>query len=85
LWRRYNKAPHFAFNGSSPESQLILKRAKAEGHWVGNHSPTHMVESGAAIDKDAPKIHIGKSQERLGEVVAYNKFFAPKSEDVQAP
>ena len=36
---------HPALPAGSDEARAILERARREGHWIGNHSLTHSIES----------------------------------------
>jgi peptidoglycan/xylan/chitin deacetylase (PgdA/CDA1 family) len=57
--------------------RAILKRAKQEGHWLGNHTFSHAVQLGVADDPDAPIKEIGRTQELLEEFVDGERFFRP--------
>lgn len=59
---------HPALRAKSDESQRILARAKAEGHWIGNHSLTHTVELGTTNDPKVIEREIGRNQELLGDL-----------------
>jgi len=54
----------------------ILERAKAEGHWIGNHTLTHSVELGTTQDPEVLEREIGQNQEFLGEL-AEDRLFRP--------
>lgn len=56
---------HPALRAKTNESQKILARAKAEGHWIGNHSLTHTVELGTTNDPRVIEREIGQNQELL--------------------
>jgi peptidoglycan/xylan/chitin deacetylase (PgdA/CDA1 family) len=55
----------------------ILKRAKQEGHWLGNHTFSHTVQLGATGDPDAPLQEIGRTQALLGELAEADRLFRP--------
>jgi peptidoglycan/xylan/chitin deacetylase (PgdA/CDA1 family) len=59
---------HPALRAKTDESRKILARAKAEGHWVGNHSLTHTVELGTTNDPKVIESEIGQNQEMLGDL-----------------
>jgi peptidoglycan/xylan/chitin deacetylase (PgdA/CDA1 family) len=60
------------------ESQrAILKRAKQEGHWIGNHTFSHTVQLGATGDPDAPVKEIGRTQALLGDLAETDRLFRP--------
>lgn len=55
----------------------ILKRAKQEGHRLGNHTFSHTVQLGATDDPDAPMQEIGRTQALLGELAEPDRLFRP--------
>jgi peptidoglycan/xylan/chitin deacetylase (PgdA/CDA1 family) len=57
--------------------RAILKRAKEEGHWLGNHTFSHAIQLGASDDPDAPLKEIGRTQELLGELAEKERLFRP--------
>ena len=68
---------HPAMKASSPESRELLKRIRAEGHWIGNHSLTHTLELGTTDDPEAPAREIGSAQALLGDLAENPRLFRP--------
>jgi peptidoglycan/xylan/chitin deacetylase (PgdA/CDA1 family) len=44
---------HPALEANTASGKQLLARAKAEGHWIGNHSLSHTIELGTTRD---PKV-----------------------------
>lgn len=59
-----------------PENRAALVRAKAEGHWIGNHSYSHArsLGSGGASLFDE---EVERAQEMLGDLSEEDKLFRP--------
>ncbi len=61
----------------SEEGRAAVARAKAEGHWIGNHSYSHSVSLGASDDPDIYDIEVTKSQEIIGDLAHPDRLFRP--------
>ena len=59
---------HPALRAKTDEGLALLARAKAEGHWIGNHSLTHTIELGTTNDPRVIEREIGQNQELLAEL-----------------
>jgi len=59
---------HPALKANRDEGRAILERAKAAGHWIGNHTLTHTIELGTTRDPAVIEREIGGNQEFLGEL-----------------
>lgn len=57
--------------------RAVLERARAEGHWIGNHTMTHSVQLGASADPHVVDTEIGQAQELLGDLTQPDKLFRP--------
>lgn len=60
-----------------PRARALAERAKAEGHWIGNHTMTHGTPLGRDGGADRVRIEIGEAEERLGPLAHPRKFFRP--------
>lgn len=60
-----------------PARRALVRRARAAGHRIGNHTLTHSIELGASLDRDAPGREIGTAQALLGELAAPERWFRP--------
>ena len=59
---------HPAFRARTDQSRRLLARAKADGHWIGNHSLTHTIELGTTDDPQVIEREIGQNQALLGDL-----------------
>lgn len=59
-----------------PGCRAVAERARAEGHWIGNHSMTHRVPLGAGADNQVAE-EIGGAQELLGDLGHPDRLFRP--------
>jgi len=60
-----------------PDGRRCLERAKAEGHWIGNHTLTHGEPLGTVDDPGRPAREIGAMQDRIGDLAHPDRFFRP--------
>ncbi len=50
-----------------PENLELARRARAEGHLIGNHSMTHKIPLGEDQRSDAAEREIADTERRIGE------------------
>jgi peptidoglycan-N-acetylglucosamine deacetylase len=62
---------------ADPERRACAERARAEGHWIGNHSLTHTQPFGRRADRDGAEDEIGRAQRMLGALAHPDRFFRP--------
>ena len=55
----------------------LAERAKAEGHWIGNHTLTHTEPLGNRHDAAYAEREIGEAEELLGTLTHRDKLFRP--------
>lgn len=67
---------HPALPARGEEARSLLERARAEGHWIGNHTLTHSVELGTTRDPAVIEREIGENQEILG-ALGDRRLFRP--------
>lgn len=60
-----------------PERRELMKRARAEGHLLGNHTQTHTIELGTTDDASVARDEIGMAQEALGDLSEPERWFRP--------
>jgi len=53
------------------------ERARAEGHWIGNHSLTHSKPFGRREDRDGAEDEIGRAQRMIGSLAHPDRLFRP--------
>lgn len=73
------KATFFVVGDKLRDSErfAILRRAKEEGHWIGNHTFNHLVPLGLSKHDAASIFEIGKTQELMGDLSHEMKLFRP--------
>jgi peptidoglycan-N-acetylglucosamine deacetylase len=59
-----------------PGGRAVAERARAAGHWIGNHSMTHRVPLGLGTESQVEQ-EIGAAQELLGDLGHPDRLFRP--------
>lgn len=62
---------------TKPGGRALAARARAEGHWIGNHSMTHSVPLGDKPDAEYARQEIEEAQKLIGELAHAGKLFRP--------
>jgi peptidoglycan-N-acetylglucosamine deacetylase len=57
--------------------RAVAERARAEGHWIGNHTFHHALPLGLSSDPDIAANEIGRTQELLGPLADERRLFRP--------
>ncbi len=65
---------HPAAKAGGDGERAILERARAEGHWIGNHSLSHTLELGTTRDKARIEREIAGCDEILGDLNEHRLF-----------
>src|SRR5262249_24741210 len=60
-----------------PSRRAICARARAEGHWIGNHTFNHIVPLGLSPDPDIATKEIGRTQQLIGDLADERRLFRP--------
>ena len=60
-----------------PGRRARAERARAEGHWIGNHSLTHSKPLGRREDRDGAEDEIGRAQRMIGTLAHPDRLFRP--------
>jgi peptidoglycan/xylan/chitin deacetylase (PgdA/CDA1 family) len=60
-----------------PGGRELAERAKAEGHWIGNHTMTHSVPFGDTADPDYLEREIDGTQTLVGDLSHPDRLFRP--------
>ena len=68
-----------------PEARRCAERAKAEGHWIGNHTMTHGTPLGLRKDPGHAAAEIGATQDLLGDLAHPERFFRPNGKGKLGP
>jgi peptidoglycan/xylan/chitin deacetylase (PgdA/CDA1 family) len=64
-------------DATRPAARVILERARAAGHRVGNHTLTHSIELGTTSDAGVARREIGDAQAALGDLASPERLFRP--------
>jgi peptidoglycan/xylan/chitin deacetylase (PgdA/CDA1 family) len=62
------------------EGRALAERAHDEGHWIGNHTWSHVTPLGLVDDPAAAEREIGRTQRELGALVHAHRYFRPFGE-----
>ncbi|MEC5383318.1 polysaccharide deacetylase family protein [Aurantimonas sp. C2-6-R+9] len=60
-----------------PARRRLCERARADGHWIGNHTFNHLTPLGRSQYPEAYRLEIARTQELIGELAHPHKFFRP--------
>ena len=60
-----------------PDGRVLAERARAEGHWIGNHSYTHSAPLGENAGAEYARREIEDTQNLIGELAHADKLFRP--------
>ncbi len=60
-----------------PERRKLAARARAEGHWIGNHTFTHSVPLGLQRDPETAEREIARTQALIGDLAHVERWFRP--------
>lgn len=79
LARRGIKATFFVIGEKmlDPERRSLAERARAEGHWIGNHTFTHSVPLGRQRDPETAEHEIARTQALIGDLAHVKRWFRP--------
>jgi peptidoglycan/xylan/chitin deacetylase (PgdA/CDA1 family) len=62
---------------AEPANRRLAERAKAEGHWIGNHTLTHGKPLGLCDDPAHTVNEIAATQAMLGDLAEAERYFRP--------
>jgi peptidoglycan/xylan/chitin deacetylase (PgdA/CDA1 family) len=79
LRERGLRATFFALGklAAEPEGRAVLVRAKAAGHWIGNHTMNHGTPLGESDDPRHVENEIEAAERVLGELAQPERLFRP--------
>jgi peptidoglycan/xylan/chitin deacetylase (PgdA/CDA1 family) len=60
-----------------PARCAVAERARAEGHWIGNHTFHHARPLGLSPDPEIAAKEIGRTQELIGDLADERRLFRP--------
>lgn len=62
---------------ADPERCRLMRRAHAEGHWIGNHTFTHSLPLGRQTDAYSAENEVGRTQQAIGDLAHPDRLFRP--------
>ncbi|MBV9194195.1 MAG: polysaccharide deacetylase family protein [Solirubrobacterales bacterium] len=62
---------------AAPGARAMSERARAEGHWIGNHTWSHSRPLGLLQDDDAVRREIEQAQALIGDLAHRERWFRP--------
>jgi peptidoglycan/xylan/chitin deacetylase (PgdA/CDA1 family) len=68
-----------------PQARKLTERAKADGHWIGNHTLTHGRPLGVDGGRERVAREIGEAQRLIGELAHPLKLFRPNGGGMLGP
>ena len=79
LGRRDIKTTFFVIGEkiADPARRALAERARAEGHWIGNHTYAHAVPLGRQSDAAIAESEIARTQALLGDLAQPERLFRP--------
>jgi peptidoglycan/xylan/chitin deacetylase (PgdA/CDA1 family) len=60
-----------------PGARALAQRARAEGHWIGNHTWSHGSPLGTRPGPEVARDEIARTQDELGDLAHPDKLFRP--------
>lgn len=60
-----------------PAARRLAERARAEGHWIGNHTLTHTKPLGEYGEPGHAEREIGGAEALIGDLASPERFFRP--------
>jgi peptidoglycan/xylan/chitin deacetylase (PgdA/CDA1 family) len=64
---------------AAPGGRRLAERARAEGHWIGNHTWSHGAPLGTRDDAGAAEAEIGRTQALLADLAHPDRLFRPNA------
>jgi len=62
---------------AQPEARKLAERAHAEGHWIGNHTWSHITPLGQLANPEDAEMEIARTQRELGDLAHPHRYFRP--------
>src|SRR5690606_34539514 len=67
----------FVLGDKLRERSWLMARAHEEGHWIGNHTYSHLVPLGMVAEDGISTREIAKTQDLIGKFAHERRFFRP--------
>jgi peptidoglycan/xylan/chitin deacetylase (PgdA/CDA1 family) len=80
LKRRGVRATFFVIGErlAMPGRRVLAERARAEGHWIGNHTWSHSGPLGKRAEPGLSEREIGRTQNEMGDLADPRRLFRPQ-------
>jgi peptidoglycan-N-acetylglucosamine deacetylase len=76
--RRHDiRSTFFVIGDKLRDRRGLVERARAEGHWIGNHTYNHLVPLGMSAEAGMAAGEITRTQGLIGELAHERRFFRP--------
>lgn len=77
LKQRGVQATFFVVGDKLRDRNKVAERAHADGHWIGNHTFTHIVPLGRFAEPKRAIWEIERTQQLIGDLAHERRFFRP--------
>jgi peptidoglycan/xylan/chitin deacetylase (PgdA/CDA1 family) len=77
LHRHDIRSTFFVIGNKLRDRRGLVERARAEGHWIGNHTYNHLVPLGMSAEAGMAAGEITRTQGLIGELTHGRRFFRP--------
>ncbi|MBI1201260.1 MAG: polysaccharide deacetylase family protein [Rhodopseudomonas sp.] len=77
LNRRGIKSTFFVLGEKLRDRRKLAERAHDEGHWIGNHTFTHLVPLGMSAESGIATSEIARTEALVGNLAHRRRFFRP--------
>lgn len=71
------KSTFFVLGDKLRDRRKLAERARAEGHWIGNHTFNHIVPLGMSVENGTAASEIARTQALIGDLGHERRFFRP--------
>ncbi len=77
LARHAIRATFFPVGDKLRDRRRLAERARAEGHWIGNHTFNHIVPLGLTAEAGVASQEIARTEALIGDLAHERRFFRP--------
>lgn len=77
LKRHDLRTTFFVLGDKLRDRRRLCERARAEGHWIGNHTYNHLVPLGMSAEPGIATGEIARTEALIGDLAHERRFFRP--------
>jgi peptidoglycan/xylan/chitin deacetylase (PgdA/CDA1 family) len=77
LRRHGIQSTFFVLGDKLRDRRKLVERAHGEGHWVGNHTFSHVVPLGLSAEPGMASSEISRTEDLIGDLAHQRRFFRP--------